>query len=857
MQQSISSPLDTFWSLDSKEALHMLSCSDNGLSTATADERLKIYGPNTLKGASHSPAILLFLSQFKSPITLLLIAAALLSIGLGDLTDAVIILIIILISSLLGFWQERGAAHAVEELLKMVQIRCRLVRDGVENEWPMGTVVPGDVVILSAGDVIPGDSLLLESRELFIDEAAFTGETFPVEKNVGIVAADTQLSGRSNTLLMGSHVISGRARALVVRTGKLTEFGKISDRLRLRSPETDFEKGIRHFGYMLMEITLLLVLIIFAINVLLHKPVLDSFLFSLALAVGLTPQLLPAIITVNLSAGARAMAKKKVIVKRLSSIENFGSMNILCSDKTGTITEGKVTIKDALDITGQHSEKVLQYAGLNAALQQGFRNPVDQAICAAYKPSGASAEGSGAQRGAAAYTVQCEIPYDFIRKRLTVQVKNETENFAITKGALSVMLDICATAETEKGEVLPLDDRRELIMDRYRTLSAAGYRVLGVGYKKTSVTQDFTKEEEKDMVFLGFITLFDPPKKDVGQTLIKLRQLGVQFKVITGDNALVAESTARQIGIIDPVIITGAQIRQISDDALRNQAPGAHIFAEVEPNQKERIILFLKKAGNVVGFMGDGINDAPALHTADVGISVDSAVDVAKEAADIVLLEQDLAVLADGILIGRKTFTNTMKYIFMATSANFGNMFSMAGASLFLPFLPLLPKQILLTNLLTDFPEMTIATDRVDEAAIVGPRRWDIKFIQRFMLIFGLLSSVFDYLTFGVLLYFMKAGEKVFQTGWFIESVVSASLIVLVVRTRLPFLKSPPGKYLAVATALIVAVVIALPFTPLAGLLGFVSMPLSFYGWMLLIVAAYIGSAEAAKQWFYKRLKNK
>jgi Mg2+-importing ATPase len=842
MQQS-TSPLDTFWSLDSQTVLQLLSCSDKGLSVGGAEERLKSYGPNTLKGPSHSSAILLFLSQFKSPITLLLIAAALLSMGLGDMTDAIIILVIILISSCLGFWQEKGAAHAVEELLKMVQIRCRLVREGIEKEWPMETVVPGDVVMLSAGDVIPGDSLLLESRELFIDEAAFTGETFPVEKNAGIVTADTPLSKRGNTLFMGSHVISGKAKALVIRTGRHTEFGKISDRLRLRSPETDFEKGIRRFGYMLMEITLLLVLIIFAINVLLHKPVLDSFLFSLALAVGLTPQLLPAIITVNLSAGARAMAKRKVIVKRLSSIENFGSMNILCSDKTGTITAGKVTIKDALDITGQHSEKVLQYAGLNASLQQGFRNPIDEAICAVYKPS------------PAAYQVQREIPYDFIRRRLTIQVKNGAENFAITKGALSVMLDICTDAETESGDCLPLDDRRESIMDHYRTLSAAGYRVLGVGYKKTSDTQDITREEEKDMVFLGFITLFDPPKMDVGQTLTRLRQLGVQFKVITGDNALVADCIARQIGIADPVVLTGAQIRLMSDDALRNLAVTADIFAEVEPNQKERIILFLKKGGNVVGFMGDGINDAPALHTADVGISVDSAVDVAKEAADIVLLEQDLAVLAEGIMIGRKTFTNTMKYVFMATSANFGNMFSMAGASLFLPFLPLLPKQILLTNLLTDFPEMTIATDRVDAVSIEKPHRWDIRFIQRFMLIFGLLSSVFDYLTFGVLLYFMKAGEKTFQTGWFVESVISASLIVLVVRTRLPFLKSLPGKYLALATALIFAVVLALPFTPLAGLLGFVPLPLSFYGWMLLIVAVYIGSAEWAKQWFYRKLQ--
>jgi len=839
----LASPLDAFWNLDTRDVLHSLSCSDKGLSSATAEQRLKTYGPNTLKGAAHSSAILLFVRQFKSPLTVLLIAASLLSMGLGDMTDTVIILLIVLVSSLLSFWQEKGAAHAVRELSKMVQIRCQLVRDGMEKEWPMATVVPGDVVILSAGDVVPGDSLLLDSRELFIDEAAFTGETFPVEKNAGVVPLDTPLSRRSNTLFMGSHVISGKARALVVHTGRHTEFGKISDRLRLRSPETDFEKGIRHFGYMLMEITLVLVLVIFAINVFLHKPALDSFLFSLALAVGLTPQLLPAIITVNLSAGARAMAAKKVIMKRLSAVENFGSMNILCSDKTGTITEGKVTIKDALDITGQHSDKVLQFAGLNAALQQGFRNPIDEAICAVYKPS------------VAAYTVQCEIPYDFIRRRLTVQVRNGETNMAITKGALTVMLDICTTAETGKGDILPLEHRRALIMDQYRAFSAAGYRVLGVGYKITSGSKDFTKEEEKEMIFLGFITLFDPPKKDAGQTIIKLRQLGVRLKLITGDNALVADSIARQIGIPDPVILTGAQIRQMSESAFLNQVDKTDIFAEVEPNQKDRIILFLKKAGNVVGFMGDGINDAPALHTADVGISVDSAVDVAKEAADIVLLEQDLAVLADGILIGRKTFTNTMKYVLMATSANFGNMFSMAGASLFLPFLPLLPKQILLTNLLTDFPEMTIATDHVDAVSIEKPRRWDIRFIQRFMLAFGLLSSVFDYLTFGMLLYFFKADEKIFQTGWFVESVASAALIVLVVRTRRPFLKSLPGRYLSIATTLVVLVVLALPFSPLAGVLGFTRLPLPLYGWILLIVTIYIGSAEWVKQWFYRKFQ--
>jgi Mg2+-importing ATPase len=841
---SLSNPLDQFWKLQKNDALKDLSCTENGLTGVEAEERIKNFGPNTFKARSHSSSLILFFSQFKSPITILLIAAALLSMGLGDFTDAVIILIIILVSSFLGFWQERGAANAVNELLKMVQIKCRILRENKQTELPVENVVPGDIIFLSAGDVIPADSLLLDSKELFIDEAAFTGETYPVEKNVGVVPADAPLAKRTNSLFMGSHVISGTARVLVIKTGKQTEFGKISEKLLQKSPETDFEKGIRHFGFLLMEITLVLVLVIFATNILLHKPAMDSFLFSLALAVGLTPQLLPAIISVNLSVGARAMAKQQVIVKRLSAIENFGSMNILCSDKTGTITAGKVTLKDALDIEGNHSPKTLQFAWLNASLQQGFKNPIDEAIR------------STEQANSNDFTVQSEIPYDFIRKRLTVQVKNVTQNLAITKGALSVVLEICESAETAEGKVVAIKDKLENITDKYKSLSASGFRVLGVAYKNWNNDKDFNRDDEKNMIFLGFITLFDPPKKDVGQTIVNLHNLGVQLKLITGDNALVAQSLAKEVGIEKPVILTGAQMRNLSDRALFQQAQHTDIFAEVEPNQKERIILFLKKSGNVVGFMGDGINDAPALHAADVGISVDSAVDVAKEAADIVLLNQDLNVLISGIVEGRKTFTNTMKYIFMATSANFGNMFSMAGASLFLPFLPLLPKQILLTNLLTDFPEMAIATDRVDALAIDKPHRWDIRFIQRFMIVFGLLSSVFDYLTFGVLIFSMKANEKTFQTGWFIESVVSATLIVLVVRTRLPFFKSLPGRYLSIATILIVLFVLALPFVPFSGLFGFVRLPLSFYGWMLLIVSVYIFAAELAKKWFYRSLKN-
>jgi Mg2+-importing ATPase len=836
--------LSHFWHLSVDDAFNKLSCRISGLTSKEADERLKQYGLNTIKSKKRVSALMLFLSQFKSPITLLLIAAALLSARLGDVTDTVIILVIVLISSLLSFWQEKGAANAVNELMKLVQLNCSVLRDGDKKEIPMERAVPGDIIYLTAGDIIPGDSLIIESQEIFVDEAAFTGETYPVEKSSGILSAEIQLSKRSNSLFMGSHVISGKATALVIKTGRQTEFGKISSDLLHKAPETDFERGIRRFGYMLMEVTLLLVFIIFAVNVYLHKPVLDSFLFSLALAVGLTPQLLPAIISVNLSTGARRMARKQVIVKRLSSIENFGSMNILCSDKTGTITEGKVKLKDALDIDGNHNYKVLQYAWLNASLQQGFHNPVDAAICQSY------------QQRSESFTAITEIPYDFNRKRLTVQITNGAEIIAITKGALNAVLGICSKVETAKG----IDDiatYRKQIDEQYQQLSSSGFRTLGVAYKNIDKEYKITRDDEQDMIFLGFIALFDPPKPGIDATIKKLNELGVSLKIITGDNALVAKSLALQVGLSQPNIVTGAQLHKMNNVGLLHKAKAIDIFAEVEPDQKERIIAILKRAGFVVGFMGDGINDAPALHIADVGISVNTAVDVAKEAAEIVLLSNSLDVLVDGIVEGRKTFTNTMKYIFMATSANFGNMFSMAGASLMMPFLPLLPKQILLTNLLTDFPEMAIAADKVDDINIQSPQRWDLGFIRRFMVIFGLLSSVFDYLTFGLLLFIMHTKEKAFQTGWFTESVISAILIVLVVRTRLPFFKSLPGKLLSIATILVLIFVLLIPALPLANWMGFTPLPLQYYWWMLLIVGLYLFSAELAKRWFYRSLKKR
>ncbi|MCF3107685.1 magnesium-translocating P-type ATPase [Niabella sp. CC-SYL272] len=769
-------PLNTenFWSRTAEDLFTQLSCTKDGLSSGEAADRLKKYGLNLVKERNRSSVLLLFLRQFKSPITIMLIITAVLSAFLGDVSDMMIILVIVLSSSYLSFWQEKGADKAVRELLRLVQLRFSVIRDGCKQEVPFELAVPGDIVALSAGDIIPADCLLLDSNELFVDEATFTGETFPVGKRKGSVALDAPLMNRVNTLFMGSSVVSGKARALVIHTGVNTEFGKIANSLQTTSPETDFEKGIRRFGYLLMELTLLLVLSIFAINVLLHKPALDSFLFSLALAVGLTPQLLPAIVSINLSTGASRMAAQKVVVKRLSSIENLGSMNVLCSDKTGTLTEGRVVLKETLDAKGNGSQKVAQYAWINAALQQGFHNVIDDAITT-------TLAGDGKQ-----YKLIGEVPYDFIRKRLSVQVLDDEGSLMVTKGAFKNVLDCCNSVETADG-IVSINKFAAELRQRFEMLSAGGVRILGIAYRRFSASFVAKKEDEIEMVFLGFVTFFDPLKSDIVEVLKKMNASGVSLKIITGDNAFVSARVAADIGFKSVALLTGMELREISDAALLHRVRRVDVFAEMEPNQKERVIRALKKTGCVVGYMGDGINDASALHAADVGISVDSAADVAKQAADIVLMERDLGVLLNGIIEGRKTFANTMKYIFIATSANFGNMFSMAGASLFLPFLPLLPKQILLTNLLTDFPETAIARDNVDRQSIKHPQRWNLSFIRRFMIVFGLLSSVFDYLTFAVLIFLLHASEKEFQSGWFTESVVSAVMVLLIVRTRRSF----------------------------------------------------------------------
>lgn len=829
-----------FWSLSASKLFEQLQTNQQGLTDDEAKQRLSQYGANRLKPPKRSDAVSLLLAQFKSPIVLILIFAAILSFFLRDLTDAVIILTIVLVSGLLGFWQERGAADAVQRLLAIVQIKAMVLRDGNPKEIPIEEVVPGDIVLLNAGDVVPGDCLVLELKDLFVNEASLTGETYPVEKTVGELSSETPLGQRTNALFMGTHVVSGTAKAVAVRTGKETEFGKVSEKLKLRPPETEFERGIRRFGYFLMEVTLVLVIVIFAVNVYLKRPVLESFLFALALAVGLTPQLLPAIISINLAHGAKRMAQKKVIIKRLASIENFGSMEVLCSDKTGTLTEGVVRLHSTLDVEGHANEKTLLHAYLNSFYQTGFTNPIDEAI-RAHRAFDLSR-----------YRKLDEVPYDFVRKRLSILVSDNGQHRMVTKGALKNVLAVCSSAETSSGAV-DIAAVREQILHRFEDYSRKGFRLLGVAYRDLGSTSRITKDHENGMTFLGFLVLFDPPKPGIAETLNDLKHLGVSFKIITGDNHLVAANVCQQVGTLHPRILTGADLDQMSDEALLKRVGDVDVIAEVEPNQKERIILALKKAGGVVGFMGDGINDASALHAADVGISVNTAVDVAKEAADIVLLEKELDVLIDGVHEGRTTFANTLKYVFMATSANFGNMFSMAGASLFLPFLPLLPKQILLTNLLTDFPEMTIATDRVDHELIDRPRRWNIRFIRQFMITFGLVSSIFDYLTFGALLWILHASVEQFRTGWFIESVISASLIVLVIRSRRPFFKSLPGKYLFIATLLVVAATLLFPFSIFGSLFGFSALPVSFMAVVGMIVGLYIVAADLAKLVFYKR----
>ncbi len=839
---------NSYWSSPEKELLDSYASSRDGLPENVARQQLAQYGPNLLVVKERATPLNIFLAQFKSPIILILLFATAVSLSVQEWVDASIILVIVLGSALMSFYQEYNASSAVEKLKAQVSLKTLVLRDGQKQEIPAEEIVPGDVVLLSAGSLIPADGVLLQAQDFFVNQAVLTGETFPVEKIVGPVSADASLAERTNCVFMGTNVRSGSAVVLIIETGERTAFGQIADTLNLRPPETEFERGVRHFGLLLAEMMLIMVVLVFAFNVYFKKPILDSLLFSIALAVGLTPQLLPAIIGVNLSKGSQAMAKAGVIVRKLNAIENFGSMDVLCTDKTGTLTLGVVKLDDPLDSQGQRSDRVFRLAYLNAALQSGLSNPLDEAITAQGDPS------------TAAVTKLAEIPYDFVRKRLTVVVQEYGERQMITKGALDNILAVCNRINLGENEAILDADHLEAIQKKFATWSGKGFRVLGVA-TKTMEASEFSKElgslkttAEKDMLFEGFLLFFDPPKPGVADTINKLAELGVELKIITGDNKLVAMYTAEAIGLPLVGVMTGSELNNMRDEALLHTIENTTLFAEVDPNQKERIINALQKRGHVVGYLGDGINDAPSLHDADVGISVDTAVDVAKEAADFVLLQQGLDVLHKGILLGRTTFANTMKYVFVTTSANFGNMFSMAGASLFIPFLPLLPFQVLLTNFLTDFPAVTIASDRVDQEMIEKPHRWNVRFIRKFMITFGLVSSAFDYLTFGLLLLVLKVSQDAFRTGWFFESVLTELLIMLVIRTQRPFFQSKPGKGLLYSTLFVAGITVLLPYIPgLNNLLGFTPLPWGIMVALVGITFIYILMNEAAKRYFYRK----
>lgn len=840
------------WSEPADAVAERAGSGRDGLTAAEAAARLAATRRRGSGDSALLAALRLFLRQILSPLVLILLFGAGVSAVLGDWMDTGIILAIVLGSALLSFTQEFRASAAVAKLRQRLSLKATVLRDGRPVRIDATEVVAGDVVLLSAGNLVPADGIVLEAKDLLVAEAALTGESFPVEKQPGVLPAATELGARSNCLFQGTSVRSGTGRLLVVATGDATELGRIGFRLRTAPPETDFARGLRRFGIMLTQVMLVIVVLVLTMNLLRDRPLAETLLFAVALAVGLSPELLPAIVSVTLSAGARALARTGVIVRRLEAIENLGSMDVLCTDKTGTLTQGIARLDRTLDPDGAPSDEVLHLAFLNAAFETGIENPLDAAIMEAGRERGLDAAG---------WHKIDEIPYDFVRRRLTVVVTAAGDgpdshmpdsHLIVTKGAVEPVLDCCTAIGLEAPRPLD-DDARAAILERFQRLGGDGYRVLALAARRVPARAAYGHGDEVEMAFLGFLLLRDPPKPDAAATLDDLHRLGVRTKIITGDNRHVAASVAREVGLDPAALLTGADLDRLSDDALWHRAPRTDLFAEVDPQQKERIIRALRRAGHVVGYMGDGVNDAPALHAADIGISVDGAVDVARESADIVLLRPDLGVLRQGIEDGRRTFANTQKYIAITVSANFGNMLSMALASLVLPFLPMLAKQILLNNFLSDFPSVAISTDCVDPESIRRPPRWSIREIRRFMLVFGIVSSLFDVLSFALLLLVFEASEPLFQTGWFFVSLLTELMVVLVLRTRRPAFGSRPGLLLLASTLAVAGLAVAIPYVGwLAGPLGFVPLPPALLAALLGVVALYVAATEAAKRRFYR-----
>lgn len=823
----------------------------------TSDEaryNLEAYGPNEIAKKKKRIAIIEFLSLFTSPLVIILLVAGSISAFLDEPVETVIIFTIVFLSVLLDFHQQNKAHMAAEMLRDRVSTTADVLRDGKASEIKVSAIVPGDVVSLSAGSMVPSDGRILEAKDLFVNQSVLTGESFPVEKvPTSLAKTGTPLLERNDHVFMGTSVVSGTARALMLKTGGQTEYGKIARRLSAGSTETEYERGIKRFGMLIVKITFALVIFVFLVNIIfkvllvstiLKKAILDSILFSVALAVGLTPELLPMIMSVNLAKGALNMSKKGVIVKRLPSIQNLGSMDVFCTDKTGTLTENTVILLSHIDMEGSSNEKVLQFSYLNSYFQTGIKSPLDEAIQKHEKVD------------VSKFKKIDEVPFDFVRRRLSVVVENDGAKIMITKGAPEEIAKICSTYEVDGITFELAEELRRKIDAKFRELSEEGLRVLGVAYRVIDTGNNFCATDECMMIFLGFVVFMDPPKAGVGESLALIKKTNIELKILTGDNELITKSTCKQIGFEMKGVVLGSEIAGMTDTKLARIAESANVFARLTPDQKNRIINALRASGHVVGFLGDGMNDAPSLKTADVGISVDNAVDAAKDSADIILLQKDLRVLGEGVLEGRRTFDNTMKYIMMGTSSNFGNMFSVAVASIFLPFLPMLPIQILLNNLLYDTSELTIPTDNVDMDHIERPRRWNMTFVMRFMLVFGLISSVFDIATFVLMLNVFHTWDNhpLFWTAWFIESLSTQTLVIFVIRTRKsPFYKSRPSIPIVISSISVVILAIVMPFTPLGALFKFTPPPWTFFIVLAGLVVVYLMLVETVKERFYKK----
>ncbi|MGD0571994.1 MAG: magnesium-translocating P-type ATPase [Sedimentisphaerales bacterium] len=839
---------------DADTVLKELGSQLNGLSETEADSRLKQVGTNEIAREKHKSPLMRLLGNVKNPLVLLLSALGVLSYLTGDMRATVVIFVMVVLGVVLRFFQEMRADNAAEKLKAMVSNTATLVRDGKEEEVSLKMLVPGDIIRLAAGDMVPADVRVLSAKDLFLNQAALTGEALPVEKKAAQASADVQNPlDLPNLCFLGSNVESGSATAVVIQTGDRTYFGSLAASIVGQRQLTSFDKGVNKFTWLMICFIAVMVPAVFLINGLSKHNWLEAFLFAMAVAVGLTPEMLPMIVTVNLSKGAIMMSRKKVIVKRLNAIQNFGAMDVLCTDKTGTLTQGKIVLEKYLDVNGEPSEKVLQYGYLNSYHHTGLKNLMDEAILD-------HEELEERLKAKEKYRKIDEIPFDFVRRRMSVVVEDETGlNTLICKGAVDEVLSLCTRVETNGG-VIPVqpehDAKRRQIAD---DLNGQGFRVIALAYKQMPGGSDepvYSVKDESDLILIGFLAFLDPPKDTAAEALKRLHGLNVDVKVLTGDNEIITAYICKEVGISVEHLLLGPQIEKMSETELAEAASATSVFARLAPAHKEHIIRALQSKGHVLGFMGDGINDAPALKAADVGISVDSAVDIAKESSDIILLENSLLVLEQGVLEGRRVFGNIIKYIKMAASSNFGNMFSVVGASAFLPFLPMLPIQVLTNNLLYDFSQTTIPTDEVDADWLIKPRRWTIGKILRFILFIGPISSIFDYVTFFMMLYVFNCWQNpvLFHTGWFVESIFTQTLIIHVIRTnKIPFIESWASWPLILTSVIIVAVGAWLTVSPLAKTLGFVSLPLMYWLYLAIILLGYAILTQVVKTWFIRR----